>query len=95
MLKKVLKELAAGNGYSLANLAQRLDVSEGLLIQMMEDLAGRGYLAPLGRAEGGGCASCAGCAAAKSNSCCPPSASKAPQGWMLTPKGIEAAQRYE
>ena len=95
MLKKVLEEIASSTGSSITSLAQQLDVSEGLLTQMMEDLARKGYLAPLVTASDTGCNGCAGCAVKKPNPCCPQITSHASKGWMLTEKGVEAAKRYQ
>jgi DNA-binding HxlR family transcriptional regulator len=90
MLKQILKELARGRGYSRADLAQRLDISEGMLAQMMEELAHKGYLAPLVTPSAcGGCSSGSGCKA------CPlhtHEQAPASRVWVLTPKGRRMAQ---
>ena len=98
MLKQILQEIANGYGYSQSSLARKLDISEGLLAQMMEDLAHKGYLAPLATESMGtmgttkkagacsGCnlrAACSGCAINEN----PPLA-----GWVLTAKGRRAAK---
>jgi hypothetical protein len=92
MLKKILQEMSTGNVYSRADLARRLGVSEGLLAQMMEDLARKGYLAPLTAAlDCGGCSRCNG---RKVCNGCGSSEATMPKGWALTAKGIETAKRY-
>jgi hypothetical protein len=92
MLKQILQEIANGYGHSQSTLARRLDISEGLLAQMMNELARKGYLAPLAnetREKIGACqgcklhAACAGCAINK-----PPMLA----GWVLTAKGRRAAE---
>jgi len=88
MLKKVLQALANGNVHSQADLANQLNVSEGLLVQMMKDLARKGYLVPLDTGASSGCATCK----ASCSSC---SAHKIalPQGWELTAKGLGAVRK--
>ncbi len=88
---RFLSLLAEGGIRSLSELARRLDVSEGLLRLMAENLARQGYLAPLGD----GCTTtsttaCDGCALSDA---CSPSGSHAskPLRLMLTPKGRQAA----
>jgi DNA-binding IscR family transcriptional regulator len=88
MLMRLLQLVAEGSVHSYATLAGRLDVSTGLLEQMLQDLARMGYVAPVGGAcdtsqchhcpLGGGCATDA-------------------QGnvWVLTAKGAQAAGRKE
>ncbi len=98
MLKQILQEIANGYGHSQSSLARRLDISEGLLAQMMTDLARKGYLAPLATEpletmekmeKAGACqgcklrAACAGCAINKHPLLA---------GWALTAKGRRAAE---
>ena len=97
-MKQIIQEIANGYGHSQSSLARRLDISEGLLAQMMEDLARKGYLAPIvnetmgtmGTMEKiGACqrcelhAACAGCAIDKHPLLA---------GWVLTAKGRRAAE---
>lgn len=102
MLKQILQEIANGYGHSQSTLARRLDISEGLLAQMMNELARKGYLAPLANEtlekmeatekmeKAGACQGCklhAACAGCAIN--------KQPllAGWVLTAKGRQAAEK--
>jgi len=46
MLRKLIRAIAEGQASSLGDLAKQLDVSAGLLEQMLEDLVRQGYLRP-------------------------------------------------
>jgi hypothetical protein len=92
MLKKVLQEMFKGNVHSRADLARRLGISEGLLSQMMEDLARKGYLAALETPTD--CSRCSGCGGSKACNGCGSSEATVFKGWALTTKGLEAAKRY-
>jgi hypothetical protein len=81
-----------GNVHSGADLARRLGISEGLLAQMMEDLARKGYLAAVETPSG--CSGCAGCGGSKACNSCGPNEATTRKGWALTAKGLEAAERY-
>lgn len=48
MLRKILQLLEQGGVHTVADLAAALDTSEVLAEQMIESLAQRGYLTPLG-----------------------------------------------
>ncbi|MBN1259895.1 MAG: winged helix-turn-helix transcriptional regulator [Anaerolineae bacterium] len=90
MLKQLLREIANNGGSSHAHLAQRLDISATLLEQMLEDLARKGYLAPVMAP-----AVCTGCSGCRLRQTCtlnasPPTAES--QGWILTPKGRRCAE---
>ncbi len=85
MLKALVQELAQGGGASRAELARRLDVSEGLVSQLLEDLTRRGYLAPL--APPSACGGCNGCGLRKAGAGCGTAASPPLTGWQLTAKG--------
>lgn len=62
MLERLLELVKQGGVHSYADLARQLDVSEGLLEQMLEDLARMGYL----RRVADGCeARCADCSLAE------------------------------
>jgi len=62
MLRKLLRLVAEGGVRTRADLSRELGVSQGLLGQMIEDLARRGYLRPVA----GSCESqCTGCPLAK------------------------------
>jgi hypothetical protein len=95
MLKDLLNVLGEGKLYSISELAKRLDVSEGLLMQMMEDLSRRGYLTissgnscTVGGGSCGsygfGCSSCSSCASIQNPGL---------NGWALTEKGRRATQK--
>ena len=85
VLDELLRLLGDGGIHSTAELARRLDVSEGLVSAMAADLARRGYLEPLEAGCGTGCDGC-GLAAA-----CSPSRGNAPAPMlMLTAKGRAA-----
>jgi hypothetical protein len=83
---RMLQLLEQGGLHSTAELARRLGVTEALIAALVEDLARRGYLAPID----GGCGqrSCSGCWAAVS--------CERPQSTpivALTSKGRQAARR--
>jgi hypothetical protein len=89
VLKQVLQEMSKGNVHSRADLARRLGTSEGLLSQVMEDLARKGYLAPLATPS-----DWSGCGGGKACNGCGSSGTTIFKGWALTAKGLEAAKRY-
>jgi hypothetical protein len=91
MLKKVLLEMSTGDVYSRADLVRRLDISEGLLAQMMEDLARKGYLAA--REASLACGSCNGCGESKTCNDYGSSEVTNLKSWALTAKGLDAAKR--
>lgn len=83
MIEELLKLLASGKTYTLTTLAEMLDISEGLLEQMLTDLERAGYVA----AADMGCAGhCAGCPSA---GLCALLHGK--RIWGLTDKGRRAA----
>lgn len=87
MLLAILKAMTQGTIHSQAELARRLKVSEGLLVQMLEDLTRMGYL----RQIGGGCDSrCAACPLAKTCAVGGPT-----KVWALTEKGRRAVEDEE
>jgi len=90
MLRQVLQAMFTGAVHSRADLARRLSVSEPMLAQLMEDLARRGYLAPL--TPPSGCGSCSGCPLRKVCNSNTSSQATAPKGWALTAKGREFAK---
>jgi hypothetical protein len=66
VMGRLLHLLGEGGIRSTAELARRLDTSEGLVGLMVEDLNRRGYLAPLDAGCSSGCDACglaAGCGA--------------------------------
>jgi len=78
-LQKLLELVAEGGVHSYADLARQLGVSEGLLEQMIEDLARMGYLRPVA----GSCESqCTGCPLAETCAIGGPT-----RVWTLTEKG--------
>ena len=80
MLRKLLQQVAEGGVRTRAELARKLGVSEGLVEQMLEDLARMGYLRPVA----GGCdAHCAACPLAKTCAVGTPT-----RIWALTEKGL-------
>jgi hypothetical protein len=93
MLGKVLQEMVKGDVHSHADLARRLAISEGLLAQMMEDLARKGYLAAMETPSG--CEGCGRCGGGKTCSSCGLSEANRLKGWALTAKGREAAERRQ
>ena len=58
MLQRLLDLVAEGGLRSYADLARELGVSEGLVGQMIEDLARRGYLRPVAGDCQGRCTGC-------------------------------------
>ncbi len=85
VLDELLRLLGDGGIHSTAELARRLDVSEGLVSAMAADLARRGYLEPIETGCGTGCD---GCGLAKA---CAPASGNAPAPMlMLTAKGRAA-----
>jgi hypothetical protein len=100
MLKQIIKELAGDRFQSYTQLARRLDISEGMLAQLIEDLARRGYLAPVETTAGCGvaCGSCGGGSGACTPqvSCAHCSLAKpkptATKSWTLTQKGRRLAE---
>lgn len=81
---QLLQLLGEGGIRSTAELARRLNVSEGLIGLMTDDLMRRGYLAPLAADCDTGCASC-GLAAACGT------LTKSPPILTLTEKGRRAS----
>lgn len=83
MLRQVLRIVAQGGIHTRGELAHRLDVSEGLLQQMIDELVRIGYLKPVA----GDCHHrCAGC----------PFATQCAIGgttriWALAEKGLRAS----
>ena len=79
MLQRLLELVAEGGLRSCADLARELEVSQGLVGQMIEHLARRGYLRPVA----GDCESqCTGCSLAKTCAVGGPT-----RVWTLTEKG--------
>jgi len=79
VLQRLLELVAEGGLRSYADLARGLGVSEGLVGQMIEDLARRGYLRPVA----GSCESqCTGCPLAETCAVGGPT-----RVWTLTKKG--------
>jgi len=82
-LQRLLELVAEGSVHSYVDLARELGVSEGLLGQMIKDLAQRGYLQPVA----GSCQSrCATCSLAETCAIGGPG-----RVWALTVKGVLAA----
>jgi len=82
MLRELIRVIAEGQAHSQVELARRLGVSEGLVEQMLEDLARMGYLESV--------ASCAEeCAACPLARMC--IVGRPRRAWVLTEKGQRAA----
>jgi hypothetical protein len=78
MLEKLLQTLQAGGTHTLAELARGLGTSEPLVEMMIEELARKGYLAPVNR----GCTEqCGACPAPE-----PCAVGGATRVWSLTDK---------
>lgn len=82
-MTKLLRRVAQGGVHSTVVLARELDVSEGLLAQMIDDLVRMGYLKPVSGGCEGQCDACplaGGCAIG------------GPGGiWTMTERGVRAA----
>ena len=64
MLRQLVDRIAQGRSWTVEELAGELGTTPQLVTAMLEDLARRGYLKPVGAACSGACASCsmsAGC----------------------------------
>ena len=86
MLKQILEELSRGRSLSQTDLARTIGVSDGLLAQMLQDLAQKGYLEPVSAAcTTNGCSACPLARACTTQD--PPTI------WLLTEKGRAAAHR--
>jgi hypothetical protein len=57
-LAEILRLLADGGIHSTTELARRLEVGEGLLVAMVDDLSRRGYLAVVDQSCGTACDGC-------------------------------------
>ena len=84
MLKELLRLVAQGDVRTRVELARKLGVSEGLVEQMLEDLARMGYLKPV---EGDCASQCTGCPLARTCAVGTPA-----RIWALTEKGQKAAE---
>ena len=84
MLRELIGVIAEGQAHSQVELARRLGVSEGLVEQMLEDLARMGYLKPV---EGDCASQCTGCPLARTCAVGTPA-----RIWALTEKGQKAAE---
>ena len=87
----MLRLLADGGIHSTAELARRLEVGEGLLAAMVDDLSRRGYLAAVDQSCGGACNGCGGIRAACAAHGATPTA---PRLLALTDRGRRAASAY-
>jgi len=79
MLRKLLRLVSQGGTHTRAELARELEVSEGLVEQMLEDLKRMGYLTPV---EGSCISQCAACPLARYCAVGTPT-----RLWSLTEKG--------
>ena len=84
MLQRILRELAGGHVHSQLGLAASLEISEELVVQMLRDLEGMGYLElKTSGCDQGSCANCplrGGCPTEEELGI-----------WILTEKGRRAA----
>ena len=87
-LAEMLRLLADGGIHSTADLARRLEVGEGLLAAMVDDLSRRGYLAAVDQSCG---AACDGCGVR--SACAAPGATPPARLLALTDRGRRAAGR--
>jgi hypothetical protein len=80
VLRQILDRLRSGGTWTITGLASELDVPPALVEAAIEDLVGRGYLAPVGGASqlscpaggctSGACDSSAACAACSLSGSC-------------------------
>lgn len=91
MLSQLIQRMAKGCTYNQADLARTMGISEGMLVQMIEELTRRGYVASL-ISENGCSGACAGCGCAKS--CASMSPTSLGSGWTLTPQGLAYAKTH-
>ena len=80
MLRELLQLIAEGGTRTRTELARELGVSEGLVEQMLEDLARMGYLKPV---EGDCASQCTDCPLARTCAVGTPA-----RIWALTEKGL-------
>jgi hypothetical protein len=86
-LAEMLRLLADGGIHSTAELARRLEVGEGLLAAMVDDLSRRGYLAAVDQLCGAACDGCGIRSACAAPGATPPSS----RLLVLTERGRRAA----
>ncbi|RLC81126.1 MAG: hypothetical protein DRI61_04360 [Chloroflexi bacterium] len=85
MLRDLLRLIGQEGIHNPLELAKRLEVSQALLEQMLEDLARMGYLKPAASQCPGQCVSCP-----LLNRCAVGGQTRV---WMLTEKGMEAVKK--
>ncbi len=85
LLTKLLELLSTGGLQTMDEVARRLGISETLVVEMVEGLARRGYLAPLSSCG----PACDGCGLA---SVCELHGRPRPRTLILTEKGRRAAR---
>lgn len=78
MLKEVLSEFAKGEMNSNSNIGRKLNLSEGMVEQVLKDLAKMGYIQKEESTCGSKCSSC---------SCCCSKTSDVINMWKITDKG--------
>ncbi len=87
MLKRFLETIQAGDVQSLLEIADKLDISPGMVLQMAQDLTLKGYLQEIG-------SDCAepqpGCSDCAVNSSC----QAIVRHWFLTEKGRSAVMAF-
>jgi predicted ArsR family transcriptional regulator len=82
LLERLLRTMAEGPAYSIAALAQELDVSEEMVSRMIQDLVRLGYLRSMGADGADACAACP-----LAGSCV---VGGGPRVWLLTERGNRA-----
>lgn len=92
MIAELLSAIGSGRSWSMAELSRHLQISEGMIAQMLSDLAHRGYVEPdRGSGLDDNCPACNGC------SCCAAGARLGPDGetraWRLTEKGEQRVRK--
>jgi predicted transcriptional regulator len=94
MLMDVLKTLAKGSADSVDQLAKNLDVDKGMVNQLISQLVSMGYLKEEGAGDDGcdcssGCGGCGG-----GCGCHETPVENSQKYFMLTEKGLKAAEKH-
>ncbi|MBU5484659.1 hypothetical protein KQI86_09975 [Clostridium sp. MSJ-11] len=88
MLLALLCEIAKGENYSNRNLANKLNTSEEVVIQIKKELEDRKYIKIYDEknCSPSKCSGCTACSTSKTNNI--------PKMWELTDKGKKAVSKY-
>lgn len=89
MIAELLAAIGSGQPWSMAELSRHLGASEGMVAQMLNDLAHRGYVEPEGQVPHG-CPLCAG-GCAGCSLLAPSNSDGGSRVWRLTEKGQRRA----